>query len=91
MYPYFPALSQVREVAFSFTNLHTILFLSIQRNVHIVRCCFERNKEHNILLYKIGDLFIEVYYSKWHNIITKFYPFSKNELLDIYSPKKLIL
>jgi hypothetical protein len=46
-----------------------------------------QDKEHHILLYKIDDLFVEVYYSKEHNVIVKFNAFSKNELLDIYLPK----
>ena len=46
-----------------------------------------QDKEHQILLYKIDDLFVEVYYHKEHNIIVKFNAFSKNELLDIYLPK----
>ena len=46
-----------------------------------------QDKEHHILLYKIDDLFVEVYYHKESNIIVKFNAFSKNELLDIYLPK----
>ena len=46
-----------------------------------------QDKEHQILLYKIDDLYVEVYYSKEDNFITKFNPFSQNELLDIYLPK----
>jgi hypothetical protein len=46
-----------------------------------------QDNEHHILLYKIDDLFVEVYYSKEHNYITKFNPFSDNELLDAYLPK----
>jgi hypothetical protein len=46
-----------------------------------------QDKDHHILLYKIDDLFVEVYYSKEHNVIVKFNAFSKNELLDIYLPK----
>ena len=46
-----------------------------------------QDNEHHILLYKIDDLYVEVYYSKEHNIIVKFNAFSKNKLLDIYLPK----
>jgi hypothetical protein len=45
------------------------------------------DKEHHILLYKIDELFVEVHYSKDHNVIVTFNAFSKNELLDIYLPK----
>ena len=41
-----------------------------------------QDTEHHILLYKIDDLFVEVYNHKEHNIIVKFNAFSKNELLD---------
>jgi hypothetical protein len=46
-----------------------------------------QDKEHHILLYKIDDLFVEVYYNKEDNIIVKFKAFSESELLDIYLPK----
>ena len=46
-----------------------------------------QDKDHHILLYKIDDLYVEVYYSKEHNYITKFNPFSNSELLDLYLPK----
>jgi hypothetical protein len=42
-------------------------------------------KDHHILLYKIDDLYVEVFYSKEHNIITKFNPFSNN----VENPRKL--
>ena len=45
-----------------------------------------QDKEHHIL-YKIDDLYVEAYYSKEHNYITKFNPFSNSELLDLYLPK----
>jgi len=40
-----------------------------------------QDKEHHILLYKIDNLYVEVFYSKEHNIITKFNPFNNNESL----------
>ena len=46
-----------------------------------------QDKEHHILLYKIDDLYVEVYYHKEHNYIVKFYPFNDNELLADYFPK----
>jgi hypothetical protein len=46
-----------------------------------------QDKERQTLLYKIDDLFIEVYYNKEDNIIVKFKAFSESELLDIYLPK----
>ena len=45
-----------------------------------------QDKEHHILLYKIDDLCVEVYYSKEHNFITKFNPFSNNDLPADYFP-----
>ena len=46
-----------------------------------------QDKEHHILLYKVDDLFVEVYYHKKHNILVKFHAFSEHKLLDIYLPK----
>ena len=43
-----------------------------------------QDKEHHILLYKIDDLFVEVYYFKEHDVIVRFNAFSKTELLDFY-------
>ena len=43
------------------------------------------DEEHNILLYKIDELYVEVYYHKEYNIIRKFNAFSRVELLDIYT------
>jgi len=45
------------------------------------------DKEHRILLYKIDNLFVEVYYHKEYNVIRKFEAFTEMELLDIYLPK----
>ena len=46
-----------------------------------------QDKEHHILLYKIDDLFVEVYYHKEYNVVRKFRAFTGNELSDIYLPK----
>ena len=46
-----------------------------------------QDKEHHILLSKIDDLFVEVYYHKEYHVIQKFIAFSKNEILDVYLPK----
>ena len=45
------------------------------------------DKEHKILLYKIDDLFVEVFYHSEYNVIRKFEAFTEQELLDIYLPK----
>ena len=45
-----------------------------------------QDNEHHILLYKIDDLYVEVYYSKEHNYITKFNAFSNGELPADYFP-----
>ncbi len=42
---------------------------------------------HNILLYKIKDLFVEVFYHREYNVIRKFDAYREHELLDIYLPK----
>ena len=57
---------------------------TIWEGVHIAG---RQDEEHNILLYKIDDLFVEVYHHKEYNVIRRFNAFSKNELLDIYLPK----
>ena len=46
-----------------------------------------QDKEHHILLYKIDDLFVEVYHHKEYNVIRKFRAYTEHELLDIYLPK----
>ena len=43
-----------------------------------------KDEEHNILLYQIGNLFVEAYYHREHNVLRKFKAFTKDELLDIY-------
>ena len=41
--------------------------------------------EHRILLYKIDEFYVEVFYNKEHNFIRKFRPFnSLNQLLPYY-------
>lgn len=42
------------------------------------------DKEHNILLYKIDDLYVEAFYHKQYNVLRKFEAFSEMELLEIY-------
>ncbi|HEV8082287.1 MAG TPA: hypothetical protein VGP55_03755 [Chitinophagaceae bacterium] len=42
--------------------------------------------EHNVLLYKVDDLYVEVFHREY-NVKRKFAAFSKNELLDIYLSK----
>ena len=44
-----------------------------------------QDDEHNILLYKCDNLYVEVYYHKRYNVIRKFNAFDRTELLDIYS------
>jgi hypothetical protein len=46
-----------------------------------------QDTEHHILLYKIDNLFVEVYYHKEDNFIKRFKAFTRDELLDIYLPK----
>ena len=57
---------------------------NVWEGVHVAG---REDDEHNILLYKIDDLFVEVYHHKKYNVIRRFLAFSKNELLDIYLPK----
>jgi len=45
-----------------------------------------QDKDCHILLYKIDDLYVEVYYSKEQNYITKFNPFIDSESLAYYFP-----
>lgn len=42
---------------------------------------------HDILLYRIGELFVEAYYHKEYNILRKFIAYNEHELLDFYLPK----
>lgn len=46
-----------------------------------------QDKDHNILLYQIKNLYVEVYYHKEFNVIRRFEAFTKDELLDIYLRK----
>jgi len=45
------------------------------------------DEEHNILLYRIDDLFVEAYYHREYNVLRKFMAYREHELLDIYLPK----
>ena len=42
------------------------------------------DEEHNIVLYKIDNLFIEAYYHRESNFLRKFRAYEEHELLDIY-------
>ena len=44
-----------------------------------------RDDEHNILLYRIDDLYVEAYHHKEYNVIRKFTAFTKSELSEIYT------
>jgi hypothetical protein len=44
------------------------------------------DEEHNILLYQIGDLYVEVYHHKEYNVIRKFNAFSTLEVPMISEP-----
>lgn len=46
-----------------------------------------QDDEHNILLYKINDLFVEAYYHRDLNVLRKLRAYTEHELLDIYLPK----
>lgn len=48
---------------------------------------YREDEDHKILLYKVEDLFVEVYYHKEYNVIRKFAAFTEHELLDDYLPK----
>lgn len=57
---------------------------TIRQGKHIAD---RQDMEHNILLYKIDSLYVEVYYRKENNVITKLKTVSSSELLDIYGIK----
>ena len=46
-----------------------------------------QDEEHNIVLYKIDDLYVEAYYHREGNFLKKFRAYLEHELLDIYLPK----
>ena len=46
-----------------------------------------RDEQHDILLYKNDDLYIEVFFHRQHSAIKKLLAFSKEELFDIYTFK----
>jgi len=46
-----------------------------------------QDAQHNIILYKIGDLYVEAYYNRQSNSLRKFMAYKEHELLDIYLPK----
>jgi hypothetical protein len=51
------------------------------KGVHIA----ERNdEEHNILLYQIDNFYVEVYYHREYNIISRLRAFSSTEQLHLY-------
>jgi hypothetical protein len=45
-----------------------------------------QDNEHNILLYKIDDLYVEVFYSREHSYIEEFNPLKNNESHADYFP-----
>ena len=45
------------------------------------------DEEHNILLYRIDNLYVEVYHHKEYNVLRKFRAYTEHDLLDIYLPK----
>lgn len=42
------------------------------------------DNEYRILLYKIDDFYVEVFYHKEHNVIKRFRPFKNKEELQPY-------
>jgi hypothetical protein len=46
-----------------------------------------QDDEYMILVYKIDDLYVEVYVHKQYNVIRKFMAYREHELLDMYLPK----
>lgn len=44
------------------------------------------DQEHNILLFKLDDLYVEVFVHKEYQVIRRFEAFTPIELLDIYKP-----
>jgi hypothetical protein len=41
-------------------------------------------KKHSIMLYKVNDFYVEVYYSNASNEIIEFYPFTSQKMLELY-------
>lgn len=41
-------------------------------------------KKHKVLLYQLNDFYIEVYYNKIYNFISKFIAFDAVDLPDLY-------
>ena len=44
-----------------------------------------KDEDQNILLYQIGNLYVEAYYHREYNVLRRFNAFSRIELLDIYT------
>jgi len=55
----------------------------IREGKHIAH---RQENEHHILLYKIDDLYVEVFYSREHSCITEFNPLKNNESHADYFP-----
>ena len=67
-------------------NEFTILDEMEQRNaildgVHIGE---RTDDKHWVLLYQLGDFYVEVFYHKADYVIVKYNPFTKSELLEPY-------
>lgn len=56
----------------------------IWEGVHIGE---SQDDEHNILLYQINDLFVEVYYQRQDNVIRKFIAYTEQGLKNSRMPK----
>ena len=46
-----------------------------------------QTEEYSVLLYKIQELYVEVFLHKKYNVIHKFEAFIKDEIIDVYWPK----
>ena len=62
----------------------------IWEGVHIADRQDREHREHNILLYKIDNLYVEIYYHIDYNVIRKFEAFTELELFDIYTYRETI-
>ncbi len=50
---------------------------------------YRENFEHTILLYKVYDFYVEVYYCNESNEIVSYNPFTSKEKLEVYFHRQL--
>jgi hypothetical protein len=69
-------------------TLYRFKTLTQQKQAEVVRqghfILFREAMKYTIILYKVGDFYVEVYYNSALNTIVSFHPFSSKKRLEPY-------